>query len=243
MNGTSPSGIPSSLPDFPTWFKVSIAIVAILGAFGNGIVIYLIATRHRLRTTTNFMVSSLAVSDIFVALILIPSFFVCMYFKCDNHLLKMLYDDFFYVSVCNLCCITFDRYLAVTRPLKYHTGIIQLPVKTMITISWILPTTVSLMPIVWTYSSTNIESQKVNNKIYYTIQVFLFMCCPCLIMLILYAIIFNIARKQIQHIRRELQSGVIASTIYSNSISVASARERKASLKVFGESKQNFEIY
>ena len=234
MNGTSPSGIPSSLPGLPTWFKVSIAIVAILGAFGNGIVIYLIATRHQLRTKTNFMVSSLAVSDILVILVLIPSFLVCLYFKCDNRSLKILYDGFLYVSVCNLCCITLDRYLAVTRPLKYRTRIIRLPVKTMITISWILPTTISLVPIIWSYSSANIETQKVNNKIYYTIQVVLFMCCPCLIMLIAYAVIFNIARKKIQHIRREIENGVIASTIYSNSISASSAREGKASLKVFG---------
>ena len=239
-NATSPSGISLSLTDFPTWFKVCIAAVAILGAFGNGIVIYLISTRHQLRTKTNFMVSSLAVSDILVALVLIPSFLVCMYFKCDHHLLKIIYDGFLYVSVCNLCCITFDRYLAVTRPLKYRTGIIRLPVKTMIAISWILPTTISLVPIIWSYSTTNIETQKVNNKIYYTLQVMLFMCCPCLIMLIAYAIIFNIARKHIQHTRREIQSAVIASTTYSNSISASFAREGKASLKVFGKSKQKF---
>ena len=182
------------------------------------------------------MVSSLAVSDILVALVLIPSFLVCIYIKCDHRLLKIFYDGFLYVSVCNLCCITFDRYLAVTRPLKYHTRIIRLPVKTMITTSWILPITISLVPIIWSYSSTNIETQKVNNKIYYTIQVVLFMCCPCLIMLIAYAIIFNIASKKIQQIRREIQSGVITSTVYSNSISTSSAREGKASLRVFGES-------
>ena len=185
------------------------------------------------------MGSSLAVSDILVALVLIPSYLACVYFICEHRLLRIFYDGFLYVSACNLCCITFDRYLAITHPLKYvdHTRIIQLPVKTMIT-SWISPITISLVPITWSYSSSYIEAQKVNNKIYYTIHIVLFMCCSCLIMLIAYAVIFNTASKKIQQIRREIQSGVIATTIYPNSISATSAREGKASLRVFSESKQ-----
>ena len=166
------------------------------------------------------MASSLAVSDILVALVLIPSYLACVYFICEHRLLKIFYDGFLYVSACNLCSITFDRYLAITHPLKYvyHTRIIQLPVKTMIT-SWISPITISLVPITWSYSSSYIEAQKVNNKIYYTIQVAL-------------------ASKKIQQIRREIQSGVSATTIYPNPISATSAREGKASLRVFSESKQ-----
>jgi phage shock protein PspC (stress-responsive transcriptional regulator) len=237
MNAMSPSTqILQDPPDFPIWFKVSIAVVAILGAFGNGIVIYLIFSRHQLRTKTNSMVASLAVSDLLVAVVLIPSFLICMNFKCDHLLSKLFYDGILVVSVCNLCCITFDRYLAVTRPLKYHTGIIQLPVKTLIAMSWILPCTVSLVPVIWLYGSTDSENQRVNNKIFYTVQVVLFMFCPCLMMLITYAVIWKIVRKQTQRIRREFRSAVITVSNTSNSNSIK--REGKATLRVFGESMQ-----
>ena len=168
-NGTSSSSA-DSLSFFPIWFQISVSLMTILSTLGNGIVIYLIVTRLHLRKKTNFLVCSLAVSDLLVGVILIPSFLVCMHFKCDYRLSKHFYDAFLFVSVCNLCCITFDRYLAVTRPLQYHVGIIQLPIKTMITLSWIVPSTVSFVPVIWSYSHTNTENQSVNNKIFYTVH-------------------------------------------------------------------------
>ena len=234
-NGTTSSS-PDSLPYFPIWFQISASMITILITFGNGIIIYFIVTRRRLRKKTNFLVCSLAVSDLLVGMILTPSSLVCMHFECSYRLSKHFYDAFVSVSVCNLCCITFDRYLAVTRPLKYHTGIIQLPIKTMITISWIVPSTVSFMPVIWSYSNTNIENQSVNNKIFYTAQVLLFMICPCLLMLIAYVVMFTIVREKIQQIRGELQSAVITvcNISHANSTSTSSTREAKATLKVFG---------
>jgi uncharacterized membrane protein len=143
-----------------------LVIVAVLTVFGNGIVVYFIITKHRLHTKTNFMVISLAVSDLLVGTCIIPSFLACMYVSCDNLLAKLFYDGFLFVSVCNLCCITFDRFLAVTRPLRYHTKITRKAVISMIAISWIVPSIVSIVPVSWLYTDTNLEDQTTNNKIF-----------------------------------------------------------------------------
>ena len=237
-NGTTPTALmgPRSPLTFPTWFRVGLVIVGVLTLFGNGLVVYLIITRRRLHTKTNFMVISLAVSDLLVGAGIIPSFLACMYVKCDNLLAKLFYDAFLFVSVCNLCCITFDRFLAVTRPLRYHTKITRKAVITMIVISWIVPSIVSLVPVTWLYTDTNLEAQQTNNKIFYTLQVVVFMFCPCLIMLIAYVVIFNIAWKQTRHIRHVIRSVSKAGTgPRSNSIPTTATKEAKATLKVFGK--------
>ena len=219
-------------PPFPLWFKIGLIIVGVLTLFGNGLVVYLIVAKRRLHTKTNMMVVSLAISDLLVGSCIIPSFLSCMYVECDNLLAKLFYDAFLFVSVCNLCCITFDRFLAVTRPLRY-IKITRKAVIRKITISWIVPSIVSLVPVTWLYSNTNLETQKSNNKIFYTIQVVVFMFFPCLIMLIAYAVIFDIAWKQTRHIR-SIMRGKDGSKLRCNAVPTSTKREAKDTLKVFG---------
>lgn len=234
-NGTTALLLPGA-PTFPIWLKIGLVIVALLTIFGNGIVVYFIITRHRLHTKTNFMVISLAISDLLVGMCIIPSFLACMHVKCDNLLSKLFYDAFLFVSVCNLCCITFDRFFAVTRPLRYHMKITRKAVLSMIILSWIVPSIVSLVPVTWLYTDTAPEDQKTNNKIFYTLQVVVFMFCPCLIMLIAYVVIYNIAWKQTRHIRHVMRSvSSVSSGPRSNSIPTSSTREARATLKVFGK--------
>ena len=50
----------------PLWYSVLGGLSSIIAVAGNGIVIYLIVTRHRLHTTANWFILSLAIADLFL---------------------------------------------------------------------------------------------------------------------------------------------------------------------------------
>ena len=129
------------------WNLITGWILTVIIVLGNGLVIYLIATRRRLRTTTNWFVLSLAIADLGVGILLFPRFSLCNMDKktCAQN---KTYDSvafcatlFFFLSSQNsLCVLTLDRYLAIDKPMIYNTVFMQKPkrVTLLIFAAWIL---------------------------------------------------------------------------------------------------------
>ena len=61
----------------PLWFQILGWLLTVIIIIGNGLVIYLITTRRKLRTKTNWFVLSLAVADFAFGLIYFPNLPVC----------------------------------------------------------------------------------------------------------------------------------------------------------------------
>lgn len=227
-NGTA-MGSSSSLPMKLLVFIIILMVFEILTLLGNGFVVYLVAMKRRLHTNTNWLVLSLAVSDLAVALAIIPSRTACFRHQCDEILMKILYDIFIFISLCNLCCLTLDRFIAVMQPLKYHSTITYSVVVKLIIASWVIPTVIFCIPLIWTYGySDDIPLRQTADKIFYLTQIIVFMCVPCLVMFIAYACILSMALKQAKRIQILEQS--VSANGSSNSYSV----EAKNTIKVFG---------
>lgn len=100
----------------PTYYWVLTAMTGVITLVCNGVVIFIILKRERLfRNPSNWLLLSLAFSDLTVGIIMIPSLFIC-YFStvpCNWDVNKKVYDLFLYISVANLCFLTMDRYIAV----------------------------------------------------------------------------------------------------------------------------------
>lgn len=90
---------------------------------GNGILIYLIAFRQRLRSgRPNWFVLSLAVADLFVGATYFPYNRGCNDTRCSQmHIHWLCVDLFLSASVTNLCLLTVDRYISIVKPLQYLT--------------------------------------------------------------------------------------------------------------------------
>ena len=138
-----------------TWFWVLGWFLSILTMVVNGFVIFLVCSKRHLRTKTNAFVVSLAVADLGVGMIAVPSLFFCsLATECtprSKEGLIVTYVRVFilYISGTNLFSLVLERYVAVVNPLKYLTFMKHRRVIQMVLTSWGIPFlfTLTLVPI------------------------------------------------------------------------------------------------
>ncbi|XP_055931879.1 probable G-protein coupled receptor No9 [Argiope bruennichi] len=166
------SDISQEIPAFsattcPSWFRQelfdnakNISIIIILGFInaiviaGNLLVVLAVFASAKLRTVTNFLIVSLAISDLLVGLAVLPysislevlelwifgELWCQMWLAVDVWLCT--------ASILNLCAISIDRYLAITRPVHYRTIMSTTKVKLLIAAVWILSFIICFPPLV-----------------------------------------------------------------------------------------------
>jgi len=120
----------------PLLYTLVEGIVAIGAFIGNLLVVIVFIQDKRLRKVTNFYIISLAIADLLVGLIGIPSailtrigiprdsFNVCLGMLS---LLVVLCT----ISILNLLAVSLDRYWAILHPLDYHrriSGMTDIPI-------------------------------------------------------------------------------------------------------------------
>ncbi|XP_035213761.1 probable G-protein coupled receptor No9 [Stegodyphus dumicola] len=169
---TFPSSVVQDIPSFsittcPSWFRQeivdnakNISIIVILGFInavvivGNLLVVMAVFASAKLRTVTNFLIVSLAISDLLVGLAVLPysitlevlelwifgELWCQMWLAVDVWLCT--------ASILNLCAISIDRYLAITRPVHYRTIMSNLRVKLLIAVVWVLSFIICFPPLV-----------------------------------------------------------------------------------------------
>ncbi|XP_034717577.1 D(3) dopamine receptor isoform X2 [Etheostoma cragini] len=135
----------------------------ILGiVFGNVLVCLAVLRERSLQTTTNYLVVSLAVADLLVALLVMP-WAVYLEVVGGSWLFSRLYCNIFVTldvmmctaSILNLCAISIDRYTAVVMPVLYNTTHrSRKRVFVMIATVWVLAFTVSC-PLLFGFNTTD----------------------------------------------------------------------------------------
>ncbi|KAK6109940.1 7 transmembrane receptor (rhodopsin family) protein [Brugia pahangi] len=118
------------LSSYLTAHQIIIAIVLIILIFfvivGNTLVILSVIIYKRMRTFTNKLLTSLATADLLVGLFVMPLSLLDLLLNhawpFDMLLCKVWSTSdvlFCTASILNLCVISIDRYLAISKPLKY----------------------------------------------------------------------------------------------------------------------------
>ena len=124
------------------WYIRTGWIPTLLAAVGNALVIYLVSTRRKLRTVTlNRFVLSLAASDFCVGACYYPGHVICYFLNSSCH--SKIRDDIsvmvIYASVTNLCAMTVDRYIAITKPLQYKSLMTVERASLIAAVAWLIP--------------------------------------------------------------------------------------------------------
>ena len=185
----------------------SIALGAI---FGNILIVLSVFTNRRLRTVTNCFVGSLATSDLLLGLFVMPlnikveltgewrlGVVLCdLWVHCDVMLCT--------ASILNLCCISLDRYFAITNPLVYVTRRSKRLACIMIAVVWVAAVAITVPPILgwqeegrWTDDSECGLTSDPGYVIYSALGSFFI---PLIIMIFVYARIFRVASQREKHL-------------------------------------------
>lgn len=121
-------------------------ILSLQAIVGNSLVLWLIAKNKSLRTNANLFITSLAVADLLVGLIIAP---VWIIFRCsqsnkDKYEHKYAFSiDYLWIhttvaTTFNLCCVTLDRHIAIFHPLRYQSFVTKKRCYVAIALVWLM---------------------------------------------------------------------------------------------------------
>uniref|UniRef100_H2MKI7 Alpha-2A adrenergic receptor n=1 Tax=Oryzias latipes TaxID=8090 RepID=H2MKI7_ORYLA len=199
-SGSAPYSLQVALP-----LSVLVGVMISLIVFGNVLVVIAVFTSRALRAPQNLFLVSLASADILVATLVMP-------FSLANELMGFWYFGkvwceiylaldvlFCTASIAHLCAISLDRYWSITQAIEYNLKRTPRRIKSIIVIVWVIAAVISFPPLITMEKENGSESPvcKINDEKWYVISSCIgSFFLPCIIMVLVYVRIYQIAKKR-----------------------------------------------
>ncbi|KAI7793131.1 5-hydroxytryptamine receptor 7 [Triplophysa rosa] len=183
---------------------IMLSTITAITVMGNTLVVIAVCVVKKLRQPSNYLLVSLAIADLSVAVAVMP-FVIVTDLTGGVWLFGEVFCNIFIgmdvmcctASIMTLCVISVDRYLGITRPLTYparQNG--QLMAKMIVGV-WLMSASITLPPFCGWAQNINtagvcLISQDVGYTLYSTAVAFYI---PMVVMLFMYYKIFKAARK------------------------------------------------
>ncbi|KAJ3612749.1 hypothetical protein NHX12_019007 [Muraenolepis orangiensis] len=197
--------------DSPDGLVYQVSLAAVLSAItlvttlSNAFVIAVISQSRKLQTPANFLIASLAVTDLLVSILVMP---ICVLYTVTHawSLGQVVCDIWLSsditcctASILHLCVIALDRYWAITDAVEYSKKRTPTRAAGMVATAWVIAISISLPPLFWRQvkaeeelTSCNVNTDHVFYTIYSTFGAFYI---PTLLLIVLYGRIYVEARK------------------------------------------------
>ncbi|XP_075884679.1 5-hydroxytryptamine receptor 1A-beta [Nelusetta ayraudi] len=186
--------------------------------FGNACVVAAIALERSLQNVANYLIGSLAVTDLMVSVLVLPM--AALYQVLNRWTLGQVPCDIFISldvlcctsSILHLCAIALDRYWAITEPIEYMKRRTPRRAAVLISVTWLVGFSISVPPMLIMRSQpgsvaedrANPKQCKIRQDLWYTIySTFGAFYIPLTLMLVLYGRIFKAARFRIRRTVRK----------------------------------------
>ena len=189
-----------------------VTIIMILIVVGNLLVCIAITTEKSLKAVQNWFIVSLAISDLFLGIVIMPfslsnelmGHWIFGRLWCDiHHALDVLLCT---ASINNLCLISLDRYWSITQAVEYLKKRTPSRVIFMICFVWIFSALVSVPPLVgWKKDDIEPgECEVSDDTIYVLYSAFGSFYIPAIVMVFVYAKIYFAARSRARkHVKKK----------------------------------------
>ncbi|XP_053441925.1 alpha-2A adrenergic receptor [Nycticebus coucang] len=186
------------------------SLLMLFTVFGNVLVIIAVFTSRALKAPQNLFLVSLASADILVATLVIP-------FSLANEVMGYWYfgkawceiylalDVLFCTSsIVHLCAISLDRYWSITQAIEYNLKRTPRRIKAIIVTVWVISAVISFPPLISLEKKGSGGGQQpaeplceINNQKWYVISSCIgSFFAPCLIMILVYVRIYQIAKRR-----------------------------------------------
>ena len=131
------------------YVSVSLGILSVIIVVANYSVCALVCFNKTLRTYSNWLVLSLAASDILTRGVLLPIILIKPASLMTDYFIALISLS----GVANICAVTYDRYVAIINPLLYPYLAPKL-FKRALVVSWLIPTIFTVLPLAWDTNPT-----------------------------------------------------------------------------------------
>lgn len=230
--------------------SVVLAIVTLATMLSNAFVIATIFLTRKLHTPANFLIGSLAVTDMLVSILVMPISIVYTVSKtwslgqivCDIWLSSDI--TFCTASILHLCVIALDRYWAITDALEYSKRRTMRRAAVMVAVVWVISISISMPPLFWRQAKAHeeltecmVNTDQISYTLYSTFGAFY---VPTVLLIILYGRIYVAARSRIFKTpsysgKRFTTAQLIQTSAGSSLCSLNSASNQESHLQSGGE--------